>query len=109
MSLQKYLNLLNTIDIAVFNHRRQQGAGNIVHLLGFGKKVYLRPEVSTWRMLTALGVEVYDTRNIELTRLHPVVAEGNALKIRQNFSLDVLRSQWRALLHDEWAQVGARP
>ncbi|MFC6669723.1 TDP-N-acetylfucosamine:lipid II N-acetylfucosaminyltransferase [Marinobacterium aestuariivivens] len=35
---QDYVKVLSEIDIAVFAHRRQQGMGNIITLLGLGKK-----------------------------------------------------------------------
>lgn len=38
MDFNEYINFLSTIDIAIFNHKRQQGMGNIITLLGMGKK-----------------------------------------------------------------------
>lgn len=35
---EKYIDFLSTIDIAIFNHNRQEGFGNLVTLLGLGKK-----------------------------------------------------------------------
>ena len=46
MPFNQYLEFLGKIDIAIFNHRRQQGFGNAITLLGLGKKVYLN-SVST--------------------------------------------------------------
>jgi dTDP-N-acetylfucosamine:lipid II N-acetylfucosaminyltransferase len=55
-----YLDLLAGIDIAVMNHERQQGLGNILPLMYFGKKVYLRSETTTYKFLKELGCTVYD-------------------------------------------------
>jgi len=62
MSFQTYINYLAMVDIAFFNHRRQQALGNIITLLGFGKKVYLRSDVVTWDMFQNMGIEVFDVR-----------------------------------------------
>ena len=38
MNNKDYIQFLNQIDIAVFNHNRQQAMGTIRSLLGMGKK-----------------------------------------------------------------------
>ena len=42
LPLSDYLKILGKIDIAIFNHERQQAVGNITSLLGLGKKVYIK-------------------------------------------------------------------
>ena len=100
MPLGEYHALLDSIDIAFFNQRRQQGAGNIIHLLGRGKKVCLRPEATTWTMLTTLGITVHDAREADLSLMDRGLAEANIRLVGQHFSLDALRAQWKALLED---------
>lgn len=41
LAIDKYTELMGSIDIAVFAHNRQQAMGNIVMLLGMGKKSLL--------------------------------------------------------------------
>lgn len=48
MIFDQYLELLAKVDIAIFNHKRQRGLGNITTLLGLGKKVYIREEITTY-------------------------------------------------------------
>ncbi len=84
MSLDKYTNLLNIIDIAIFNHKRQQGMGNITTLLGMGKKVYLRKEITTWDFLQCLGITVFDVNSIELSKMDNDISSEN-IKIVQNY------------------------
>lgn len=62
MSFDNYINLLSQIDIAIFNHKRQQGMSNIISLLGMGKKVYIRDDVSTWRFLKNLDIEIFNSK-----------------------------------------------
>lgn len=98
--LEDYLAFLGTIDIAIFNHRRQQAVGNIIQLLGLGKKVYMRPEVSTWKHLSGLGIVAFDTGAIELERIEQTIAESNFRLVAEHYSAAVLRAQWMALLED---------
>lgn len=60
----EYSKILASVDIAIFNHKRQQGLGNILALLYSGKKVYIRSDVSTWQFLNRIGITVYDTIKI---------------------------------------------
>lgn len=59
MPFNKYLELLAKVDIAIFNHKRQRGLGNITTLLGLGKKVYIREEITTWQFSVDHDLKVY--------------------------------------------------
>jgi len=61
---EEYAKVLNQVDIAIFNHKRQQATSNIIGLLYLGKKVYLRSDVTTWQFLNRIGIKVFDTKNI---------------------------------------------
>jgi len=63
-----YLCLLSEMDIAVMNHNRQQGLGNILPLMYFGKKVYLRTETTSYSFLKDLGCHVFDIETIREDR-----------------------------------------
>lgn len=49
MNVEEYSNLLNSIQVAVFNHNRQQGTGNIEIISYLEKKIYLRSDTTTWK------------------------------------------------------------
>lgn len=61
LSPNEYANLLNTVDVAIFNHRIQEGVGNLLALLYLGKAVFIRSDSPLWEFLSSLGVIVYDT------------------------------------------------
>lgn len=63
MSFDKYLNILTKIDVAIFNHSRQQAVGNINTLLGLGKKVYIREEITTWAYCEEHDLKVYSANH----------------------------------------------
>ncbi|WAR44077.1 TDP-N-acetylfucosamine:lipid II N-acetylfucosaminyltransferase [Methylomonas rapida] len=93
MSFEKYLDLLAQIDIAIFNHNRQQGMGNITTLLGSGKKVYMRKNVTSWSTFEQLGVQLYDIKLLNLNKLDSDIAKQNHDNISNYFSKSILVKQ----------------
>ncbi|MBD7911777.1 TDP-N-acetylfucosamine:lipid II N-acetylfucosaminyltransferase [Clostridium cibarium] len=65
LSYEEYVNSLNDIDIAIFNHKRQQAMGNILTLLYMGKKVYIRDDISTWSFLKSININVFEISGIK--------------------------------------------
>lgn len=96
MPLDKYLEFLSKVDIAVFNHKRQQAMGNTINLLGLGKKVYLDPDVSSFQFLEGIGVKVFDINNFELNKEFPERARNQRI-IAAYFSETKLEEQWREI------------
>lgn len=94
MPFEQYLEFLKIIDIAIFNHQRQQAMGNTITLLGMGKTVYLRSDVSHWRFLTGLGIKLNDAEKLELCRIAPDEAKENAHVVRSYFSRATLVKQF---------------
>lgn len=61
MQPSEYGIFLNTMDIAIMNHQRQQGLGNIIPLIYLGKKVFIRSDISTYPFLIKAGCVIFDT------------------------------------------------
>jgi len=97
MPFEKYLEFLGKIDIAVFAHKRQQAMGNMTTLLGLGKKVYLRSDVTPWEFYSKLGVKVFDVDGLELLPIHKDEATRNRQIVAGNFSHDALVAQLREI------------
>ena len=97
MPFDKYLSLLGQIDIAVFAHKRQQAMGNMTTLLGLGKKVYMRSDITPWPMFKAMGVKVFDINNFEYGVLGDIQKSININKIKLYFSESNLASQWKKI------------
>lgn len=98
MPYNDYLQMLAGIDIAIFNHRRQQGMGNIIALLGMGKTVCIRSDTTSWKTLTDMGLRLGDTLNPDLHPLAPEDAQSNQAIITRRFSENVLVEQLRMTL-----------
>jgi hypothetical protein len=68
----KYMDLLNSIDIAIFNNNRQQAGGNIASLIYMGKKVYinsLNPFYNYWKRKKAKVFKFNKLNQNEFTQL----------------------------------------
>ena len=85
LSKAEYDEILVNIDIAVFNHHRQQAVSNIISLLGLGKKVFLRPTVTTYEYFLNQGIKVFDVNSLELEAEFPE-SLVNISKVKQNYS-----------------------
>ena len=86
MSITDYNNFLIKMDVAIFAHKRQQGMGNTITLLGLGKKVFIRSDVTSWELFKSLGLNVFDIKNINITRLTSDESFENFMIVKSNFS-----------------------
>ncbi len=94
LPFDEYLKLLAEIDIAIFNHNRQQAMGNIITLLGLGKKVYIRDDITTWDFFKKLQITVFSSnKNINLEPININVSKENIQKIKNHFGEENLKKQ----------------
>lgn len=93
MPFEKYLEFLSKIDIAIFAHNRQQGMGNIITLLGLGKKVYISSDTTPWELFNEIGVKVYDVKNLDITPIYEETKRRNHEIIKNYFSEKRLKEQ----------------
>jgi dTDP-N-acetylfucosamine:lipid II N-acetylfucosaminyltransferase len=89
----RYREFLAKIDIAVFNNTRQQAMGNIISLLGMGKTLYLRSSTTTWPLLEAIGIRVFDAEQFSLRQLTPAERARNIALVQHHFSRANLLAQ----------------
>ena len=89
----QYLDFLKTVDMAIFNHQRQQAMGNTIKLLGMGKTVFMRSDVSQWAFLSNLGLEVCDVERFSPELLEKEKRKKNSSIVGSFFSKDNLVKQ----------------
>ncbi len=65
LSPEEYLNNLAQNDIIILNQNRQQGLGNILISLYIGLKVYIRPEITTYKYLKSNNISIFDSNEIQ--------------------------------------------
>lgn len=98
VTVEEYREFLNKMDIAVFNHQRQQGMGNIITLLGLGKKIFLQRDITSWSVFKRYGLIVFDIQCFDLSTLSDKEALYNSRIVAQHFSKSVLIRQWSDIL-----------
>lgn len=98
LPLEEYLEVLENVDVAVFALRRQQAMGNLITLLGAGKKVFIRREITPWTMFEKLGIKVFDLEDLSLDRLDDETARRNGEIISSYFSKERLVLQLKDIL-----------
>jgi len=90
MPFSQYLVFLGDIDIAVFNHRRQQALGNTITLLGLGKKVYLNSASTLNGVFEEFAIEVFDVSVMTIDLIENQTAENNTKNVKAVFSKESL-------------------
>lgn len=95
LPLEEYYKILNSIHVAIFNNDRQQGMGNMIQLLGLGKKLFIEAKTPQYALFKKLGIEVYDVNQIDLKE---VDLSENTLKVKAYFSKENLKKHWQNLL-----------
>ena len=100
MAFDDYLKLLTNIDIAVFGHRRQQAMGNIRTLLGFGKKVFMRQELTSAESLALYGIKTFDLSEFSIEENFAEKAKNQQL-MQTHFSVERLKRDWEMIFTAE--------
>lgn len=99
MPFNHYLEFLGKIDIAIFNHKRQQAMGNTITLLGLGKKLFMRSNVTQWDFFKSHGIAVYDIEAFALTDDEDIQIEENKLRVKSYFSEQTFLKQLREIFN----------
>lgn len=90
MPFEEYMNFLSAIDIAIFNHERQQAFGNIISLLGMGKKVYIHKNSTLNGVFNEYNLEIFHLDNLDLILLDEQIKNTNISNTKANFSKETL-------------------
>lgn len=95
MPFDEYLNFLSKIDIAIFNHNRQQAMGNTITLLGLGKTVYMRSSTTQWQLFNDNKIKVFDINYLKIFEKRHT--DNNIRKVKNIFSEEKLIMQYTKL------------
>ena len=93
MPFEKYLEFLGSVDIAIFNHKRQQAMGNTITLLGLGKTIYMRSDTTQWEFFKEKNINILDLNRVRINKNNK--NEFNQHKIKEYFSLEKLIQQYQ--------------
>jgi hypothetical protein len=67
MPMDEYIKILLSCEYVIMNHIRQQGLGNIVIMLYFGARVFIRKENPIYPFLKEMGIEISTVQELEST------------------------------------------
>lgn len=98
MKPDTYREFLNEIDIAIFNHQRQEGMGVIIQLLNLGKVIYMNSSTTSYKSFVSRGFRVFDNTLIGVDGLFVErdVSENVSLA-RTYYSYERLLSSWNTI------------
>jgi len=105
MTTQEYAIFLNDMDIAIMNHRRQQGLGNIMPLLYLGKKLFIRSDTSSYPFLSKAGCIISDTCSMNRSNFAEFIffdknaCEANKNAIEKLINLSYSSALWNNLFN----------
>jgi dTDP-N-acetylfucosamine:lipid II N-acetylfucosaminyltransferase len=96
MKLEEYRNFLDSIDIAVFNHKRQEAMGVTLTLLSLGKVVFMNTETTSFSSFKERGFQIFDNKelgekNIDFTNRD---VSQNKLLLEKYYGLDLWEKRW---------------
>lgn len=101
LNFEEYKDLLNKVDIAIFNNNRQQAGANIKLLIGYGKKVYVSKENSFYKELKFNNIKIFDIENFNLEKINPKIAKKNKKFALKYYSLKSLINSWKNIFNSK--------
>jgi len=100
MPFEEYLKFLGDIDIAIFAHKRQQAMGNTITLLGLGKKLYMRNDITPRKLFEDIDVKVFSVDDISMNPISNEDKNNNQKRIKEYFSKENYIKQLNKLFED---------
>ncbi|MGF0066306.1 TDP-N-acetylfucosamine:lipid II N-acetylfucosaminyltransferase [Lachnospiraceae bacterium SGI.085] len=106
MNYDDYTKMLAGIDVAIFNHNRQQALGNIASLLYLGKRVFINPDNACKSYFEDIGAIIYSTE--ELTEKEICKKDNTEMKkinqkaIDDFFSDEQFKKRWDKIFKDNY-------
>lgn len=94
---EKYIQMLNQIDVALFEGDCMNGAGNIFNLIYLGTKVYLSEKNSIYHQLKREGIICYSKEKLQqniFEELSEEEKQTNKKKIEKILSDEVFIEKW---------------
>lgn len=98
MLFQDYIDFLADVDVAIFNHDRQQAMGNIVVLLGMGKTVFMNKGLTSYDFFVRKNIVIFGMDNLDIeSRLSPGQSKSNRQIVADYFSRQNLKTSLSSL------------
>lgn len=105
MNNDEYMHFLSTIDIAILNNNRQQGWGNIISLLYYGKTLYINEENILYDYFKSEGNTLFSVQQIDKYGLKTISKEQKEKNIaiaKNLLSDEYFYECWSKIFNDIW-------
>lgn len=106
MDSNEYMDLLNSIDIGIFNNNRQQALGNIFSLGYLGKKLYIRDDTSMWNELNGfLKLKLFKISELKEEDFDSFIylsnqdKQINYMNLRHRYDTESIRITWENIFN----------
>ena len=97
---------VSEIDVAIFNHNRQQALGNIASLLYLGKKVYVNPANGCKDYFEKMGAKIFSTESLseaDICKCNSKKLQAiNRKVIDKFFSDQQFKERWRRIFEEDY-------
>lgn len=98
IQLEKYIELMESISVALYDYEQQAAVGNILYNLWNGSKVFLPESSLNYIFFKSIGVHVYsldkELTQMEIdTQLQEKDILDNRIKILNYFSYDIIKNK----------------
>ncbi|MCR5247154.1 MAG: TDP-N-acetylfucosamine:lipid II N-acetylfucosaminyltransferase [Paludibacteraceae bacterium] len=100
MPLDRYLELLKTVDVVVYAHKRQQALGNTFHMIAYGTKVYIDSSTTTFAWMKRNGIIVFSSDHIDGNLSQPLTKD----EMKRNSEIVSFLTS-RKILKNDWAKI----
>jgi hypothetical protein len=92
MDKESFVRYVNSMDVIMMFHNRQQAEGNIMTALSLGKPVFMKPQNPQYDMLKRMGVEsVYDVRKMHTVNLREAI---NDAQLKRNATMEAIENEY---------------
>lgn len=99
MSYEKYFLFLQNIDIALFNHSRQEGMGALLSLLSLGKLVYMNPQSNAYKSFKRRGFIIENIHSLKENEINfSLNVSSNKLLLESYYSHNKFLEFYRDVL-----------
>lgn len=99
MKFEAYKSFLDSMDVAIFNHKRQEAMGVTLTLLSLGKEVYAKGGTTSFESFSERGFQLFDNMLLktEKEKLATRNISANATLLQKYYSKQVWEAQWKQL------------
>ncbi len=104
MSQNDYTGFIYFMDVLILNSERQNGLGNLLKYLYFGKKIYMNPDNPMYSYFNKQGIKIFSTKLLEIQTIKEIAEPFDSPKaaqwINENFLPQNSAKRWKSIIEE---------